>query len=236
MGLWDALRGQSRPRKANLDALFSLPSAALTLEASMGLHPTGVGSVCFRAAEGQAAVATQHEAASLVAVDGGPATESRVDEYGFTWLTVRTDPQDTSSLVTDLHAVNSALEVQGFGTGLLCSTVGFRDDSAAPAYVVYLYKQGTFYPFCPTGPTSRDTLRERQIRDAVGATCRSSRRCRAGCRSGGSARGRADQSRCAGGALTPQMWDRDVQMAGSDVTSQQLWAPAAPRRTDGDGH
>lgn len=169
MGLWDALRGQSRPRKANLDALFALPSAALTLDASMGLHPTGVGSVCFRAAEGQASVATQQEASALVGVDGGPATESRVDEYGYTWLTVRTSPPEMSSLVTDLHAVNSALEVQGFGTGLLCSTVGFRDDAGTSAYLVYLYKQGTFYPFCPTGPSRRDTLRERQLRDAVGA-------------------------------------------------------------------
>jgi hypothetical protein len=169
VGLWDALRGQSRPRKANLDALFALPSAALTLEASMGLRPTGTGSVCFRAAEGRAAVSTQQEAAALVAVDGGPSTESRVDEYGFTWLTVRASPEDTAGLVTDLHAVNSALEVQGFGTGLLCSTVGFRDESSAPAYLVYLYKQGTFYPFCPAGPSRRDTLRERQIRDVVGA-------------------------------------------------------------------
>ena len=169
MGLWDALRGQSRPRKANLDALFGLPSAALTLEASMGLHPTGVGSVCFRAAEGQAAVTTQQEAVALVALDGGPATESRVDEYGYTWLTVRTAPEDMSSLVTDLHAVNSALEAQGFGTGLLCSTVGFRGETAGPTFVVYLYKQGTFYPFCPTGRTSRDTLRERQVRDVLAA-------------------------------------------------------------------
>ncbi len=168
MGLWDALRGQSRPRTANLDALFSLPSAALTLEVSLGLHPTGSGSVCFRAAEGYAAAATQDEAVALVDMDGGPTTQSRVDEYGFTWLTVRADPEDTAGLVTELHAVNSALEAQGFGTGLLCSTVGFRDDNGVAAYLVYLYKQGTFYPFCPTGASSRDTLRERQIRDAVG--------------------------------------------------------------------
>jgi hypothetical protein len=168
MGLWDALRGQSRPRQANLDALFSLPSAAMTLEASMGLRPIGSGSVCFRAAEGHAAADTQVEASALVTVDGGPNTESRVDEYGYTWLTVRAAPEDTAGLVTDLHAVNSALEAQGFGTGLLCSTVGFRDDNGVPAYLVYLYKQGTFYPFCPTGASSRDTLRERQIRDAVG--------------------------------------------------------------------
>ena len=169
MGLWDVLRGQTRPRAANLDALFALPSATLTLEAAMGLHATGVGSVCFRAAEGQASAATQREASELVAVDGGPATESRVDEYGYTWLTVRTEPVDVPSLVTDLHAVNSALETQGFGTGLLCSTVGLHDDTGAVAFLVYRYKSGTFYPFCPTGPSSRDTLRERQIRDAVGA-------------------------------------------------------------------
>jgi hypothetical protein len=165
MGFWDALRGQSKPPGANLDALFSLPSAALTLEASLGLRPTGAGSVCFRAAEGRAAVATQQEAAALVAVDGGPAVQSRVDEYGYTWLTVRAE--DMSELVTDLHAVNSALEVQGFGPGLLCSTVGFTSETVPRAFLVYLYKRGTFYPFCPVKSGTRDTLMERQLRDAV---------------------------------------------------------------------
>lgn len=169
MGLWDAIRGRSRPREANLDALFALPAAALTLEASMGLRPTGVGSVCFRAAEGQAALSTQREASALVAVGGGPATESRVDEYGFTWLTVRTTPENTSGLVTDLHAVNSALEAQGFGTGLLCSVLGFASETVPAVFLVYLYKQGTFYPFCPTGSGNRDSLVERQVRDAVAA-------------------------------------------------------------------
>ena len=75
----------------------------------------------------------------------------------------------SAALVTDLHAVNSALEAQGFGSGLLCSTVGFRSESDQRVFVVYLYKQGTFYPFCPSGPSSRDTLLERQVRDAIGA-------------------------------------------------------------------
>src|SRR6476660_1333417 len=109
MGLWDVLRGQTRLRPANLDALFALPSAAMTLEAALGLHATGVGSVCFRAAEGQASALTQQDAADLVGTDGGPATTSRVDEYGYTWLTIRTDPPDMSGLVTDLHAVNTSL-------------------------------------------------------------------------------------------------------------------------------
>lgn len=167
MGLWDVLRGRSTPRQANLDALFAVPSAALTLEAAMNLRPTGVGSVCFRAAEGQAAVATQLEASALVGVGGERATESRVDEYGYTWLTVRTTPEETSALVTELHAVNSALEAQGFGTGLLCSVVGFTSSTVPAAHLVYLYKRGTFYPFCPATSTSRNALVERQVRDAV---------------------------------------------------------------------
>ena len=182
MGFWDALRGQTRPKQAHLDALFAVPSAAMSLEAALGLRPSGTGSVCFRAAEGHAAALTQADAAALVSVDGGPRTTSRLDEYGYTWLTVHaaaaepvglpTDdapPVDTSGLVTSLHAVNSALEAQGFGPGLLCSTIGFVDGSGIRSYVVYLYKQGTFYPFCPTGPTSRDELRERLVRDAIGA-------------------------------------------------------------------
>lgn len=167
MGLWDALRGRTAPPQANLDALFAVPSAALTLEAAMNLRPTGVGSVCFRAAEGQAAVATQLEASALVKVDGGQTIESRVDDYGYTWLTVRTAPEETSALVTELHAVNSALEAQGFGTGLLCSVVGFTSSTVPAAHLVYLYKRGTFYPFCPATDSSRDTLVERQVRDAV---------------------------------------------------------------------
>jgi hypothetical protein len=169
VGFWDALRGRTRPKAADLDALFSLPSAAMTLEAALGLHATGTGSVCFRAAEGRASALTQEEAAALVGTGGGPGVESRVDEYGYTWLTVRTDPPDTASLVTDLHAVNSALEAQGFGSGLLCSMVSFVDDAGERTYVVYLYKQGTFYPFCPTGASARDSLRERQVRDVVGS-------------------------------------------------------------------
>jgi hypothetical protein len=160
----------------------------MSLEAGLGLRATGTGSVCFRAAEGNAGTLTQADAAALVSVDGGPPTTSRVDEFGYTWLTVHAGPADevglpdtsstdaagagsppvdTAGLVTSLHAVNSALEAQGFGPGLLCSTVGFVDAGDARSFLVYLYKQGTFYPFCPTGPTSRDPMRERVVRDTV---------------------------------------------------------------------
>jgi hypothetical protein len=175
VGLWDVIRGQRRPKGPNLDNLFAVPGAAITLQTALDIRPTGVGAVCFRAAEGAAATSTQDAAEALVEStgndgrEGGPQVERSVDGYGFTWFVVRGSADDVEGLVTDLHAVNTELELQGFASGLLCSLVGFVDPAGRPVGLVYLYKRGTFYPFAPTGPQSRDTLLERQVRDQLTA-------------------------------------------------------------------
>lgn len=169
MGLWDTITGRSRAKPANLDSLFLVPSAAITLQAAAGLTPTGDGSVCYRAAAGAGFHQTQGEVLALLrgAVDA-PTVEISSDEFGFTWLQVHRDPSDTSGLCTDLHAVNTTLEAQGFGPALLCSLVPFVDPAGHRVGLVYLYKQGTFYPFAPSGPGRRDNLVELQVRDLLG--------------------------------------------------------------------
>jgi hypothetical protein len=72
-----------------------------------------------------------------------------------------------AALVTDLHAVNTSLQEQGFGPSLLCSLVAFTDPAGRRLGLVYLYKQGTFYPFAPQDGQKRDNLLEIQIRDLV---------------------------------------------------------------------
>ena len=47
-----AHRAVAGAKQADLDALFLVPSAAITLQTAAGLNPTGTGSVCFRAAAG----------------------------------------------------------------------------------------------------------------------------------------------------------------------------------------
>ena len=49
MGFLDALLGRTKPVRPDLDQLFGLPAAAITLQAAAGFHPTGQGSVCFAA-------------------------------------------------------------------------------------------------------------------------------------------------------------------------------------------
>jgi hypothetical protein len=53
MGFLDAILGRTKPVKPNLDVLFAVPAASLTLQADLGLAPTGIGGVCFSSAEGQ---------------------------------------------------------------------------------------------------------------------------------------------------------------------------------------
>jgi hypothetical protein len=171
VGFWDALTGRSRPKAANLDALFMVPTAAMALQSAADLHPTGVGSVCYRPAEGAAFSQTQADVVELLDNDAeGPNVERVEDRFGFTWLVVRRDAEDVSGLVTDLHAVNTTLEGQGFSSGLLCSLVAFTEGSDGVGRnvgLVYLYKQGTFYPFVPATGETRDNVLELQVRDLL---------------------------------------------------------------------
>lgn len=180
MGLLDSLLGRSRPKQANLDALFGVPTAAITLQTMVGLVPTGDGAVCYRSAAGPAFSQTQDDVVELLrstgASGGAAAPDVRVttDGFGFTWLEVDHEPFDPETgdlggLCTDLHAVNTGLEAAGFGPALLCSIIPFADRDERPLALVYLYKQGTFYPFAPVpgARQQRDNLLELQVRDAL---------------------------------------------------------------------
>jgi len=169
MGFWATLAGRSKPKPARLDSLFLVPSAAITLQTTIGFTPTGDGSVCYRAAEGVAFGAVQQEVVELLrSTADTPQVHVSTDEFGFSWIVIDREPgADVEGLCTALHAVNTSLEGQGFGSGLLCTVVGFTDPADRHLGLVYLYKQGTFYPFAPKGPQQRDNLLEIQVKDAL---------------------------------------------------------------------
>lgn len=169
MGFLDVVLGRSKPVRPDLDRLFALPSAAVTLRAGAGFAPTGAGSVCFASVEGGAFERIREDVRALLDTDtgrGGVPVEFGRDSYGYTWLLARQPADDTAALVNDLHAVNTLLEEGGFGPQLLCSLVGFRDAAERPLALVYLYKRGTFYPFAPLpgGADRRDNALELQVR------------------------------------------------------------------------
>jgi hypothetical protein len=169
VGFLDTLLGRSKPVKADLDDLFALPSAAITMQAGLGFTASGLGSVCYKPAEGAAFARTESDVQELLDADQGPKVELSKDAFGFSWLLVRHDPTDVAGLVTDLHAVNSSLQDAGFGPALLCSLVPFSHADGRRVALVYLYKRGTFYPFAPLpGATQkRDNALEIQIQGAL---------------------------------------------------------------------
>ncbi|MEH0543894.1 hypothetical protein QA802_12585 [Streptomyces sp. B21-105] len=182
MGLLDILLGRTKPVAPDLDQLFALPSAAVTLEAAAGFTPTGQGAVCFATVEGSAFDQTHREVQALLDADTertGPPVRLLRDDYGYSWLVSERTPDQLSLLVNDLHAVNSAMEVNGFGPQLLCSLAGFVKPMGAAAgpraadgqrlALVYLYKRGAYYPFAPLPGTGqrRDNALELQVKAAL---------------------------------------------------------------------
>ena len=186
MGFWDAISGRRKQPAAKADALFAVPTAALTLETTLGLRPSGSAAVCLRAAAGPAFEQTRAEIRQLLDADPRvPAVRVVDDGFGFTWFDLDRAEAQVGELCADLHIVHQLLSEQGYGTGMLCAVVGFRPGGPAEPDadgqlhgtlgLVYLYKQGTFYPFAPGkgagdgagAARTRDQMLEMQVADAV---------------------------------------------------------------------
>ena len=169
MKFFDALLGRTKPAQPKLDALFGVTGAAITLEASAGLKPTGQAAVCFKPASGQGFAAAAEELQGLLELavkEAGSTLEVTDDRFGYRWV-VLADPE-MEDLVTSVHLVNSTLEQHGFGPQLLCSVFAFTAGSGGQRFhLVYLYKRGTFYPFAPRDGERRDNELELRVKAAL---------------------------------------------------------------------
>src|ERR1700689_1566202 len=96
MGLFDTLLGRTKPVKADLDALFALPSAAVTLQVTSGLVATGKAGVCFKPPAGQNFADMQAELEKLLEL-GEPANSTGAPApTGDPTATAGTPPSTTS--------------------------------------------------------------------------------------------------------------------------------------------
>ena len=170
----DVLMGKTKPIKANLDQLFALPSAAITLSVSANLKSLNTAAVCFKPASGSAFANTSAEFTEVLKATaapddsgGKPEISQVTDSFGYSWVVI--SGQELENLVTQVHLVNRTLEDHGFSPQLLCSVFPFQDAlSNQKVYWIYLYKQGTFYPFVPIGSDRRDNERELSLKSVVG--------------------------------------------------------------------
>ena len=166
MGLRDVLFGRTPQVQPKLDNLFALPTAALTLQSQLDLVTSGEAGLCFKAGSGEASITSEADIESLLNFDEGKVAMSvTTDDLGFTWLVIHDG--DIENLVTRIHGANSTLVEHGLGPRLLCAVFGFvpaTPPGEGSVRLVYLLKQGTFYPFAPTGANQRDNELELRVR------------------------------------------------------------------------
>ena len=192
MGLLNTILGRTKPVQSNLDSLFALPSASITLQSAAGMACSGHAGVCFKPPTGQGFEDMQAEVVKLLSLDDVAGFNKTEDTYGYHWLIV--ENADIEQLVTQIHLVNSSLADSGWGPQLLCSVFGLAqlggegslsspdqdqptalpEVTAGPgkpmpstAYLVYLFKRGTFYPFVPDGKEHRNLEEELRLRSLV---------------------------------------------------------------------
>jgi len=166
VGLRDALFGRTTQAQPKLDNLFALATGALTLESELELVSSGEAGLCFKAGSGESTITTDAEIQQLLNFDEAKNTVSiTTDDLGFKWLVIK-DP-DLESLVTRIHSANTSMVENGLGPRLLCAVFGFVPKTPpgdGSLRLVYLLKQGTFYPFAPTGKNQRDNELELRVR------------------------------------------------------------------------
>jgi PspAB-like protein len=166
VGLRDTLFGRTKQAAPNLDNLFALSTAALTLQSELDLVSSGEAGLCFKAGSGESSLETDDDIKQLLDFD---ETSNKVsmtkDDLGFEWLVVK-DP-DFEALVTRVHSADTSMVEHGLGPRLLCAVFGFvpkTPPGEGSVRLVYLMKQGTFYPFAPTGSTQRNNELELRVR------------------------------------------------------------------------
>jgi hypothetical protein len=164
VGLRDVLTGRRGLKKAKREALFALPSAAVTMEVELGLKPAGVAAVVFKPLSAGEFVRAENELQELLDVaarESSSKLERRSDDYGYEWLIVRDDQFE--DLVTTVHLIASELAERGFSEQLLAAVFRF-EGGKGPLYWIYGYKRGAFWPFVPTGERERDNAEELELK------------------------------------------------------------------------
>lgn len=169
MGLFDIIKGQRPPKRANLDQLFALSTSYTTLSVNLGLATTGRAGVCFKpiaSGEFEGVIRDMDQLLEIAGRSTGTTVDRSEDDYGFVWVVLSDD--DFDDLVTTAHMVNQTIEERGFSEQLLCSVFGFQQSTKSdPVELVYAYKRGTFYPFVPAADKKRDNARELRLKAAL---------------------------------------------------------------------
>ncbi|MFP9192388.1 PspA-associated protein PspAB [Natronosalvus vescus] len=174
MGLLDGLRAvlgiraeSDASRDADPDDLFGMSTAYLTMEADLGYDSVDAGALCFAGVDSSSfRDAVDEVEAILEAGREDTGTDFRVteDDHGYHWVVLEdSDPED---LITSLHFAADTFIERSYGSRLLAAVFGYERDGD-PAYWIYSFRRGAYYPFAPRPGRERDSSMEFKLESVL---------------------------------------------------------------------
>lgn len=161
MGFLDFLLGVRNLPVANVDKLFSISTAAVTMEDKIGAKPTGRSGICFKTFESKGFEEVKSDIIQILkSNEFGMRSRVVSDEYGYTWIVL--EGRDLEDIVTGIHIVSQLLIDAGYEQYILCAVFEFSRKNQI-IYWIYNYKRGKFYPFIP-----REKEQSRDMRSEFG--------------------------------------------------------------------
>jgi hypothetical protein len=168
---------KNKESKIDSEAIFSLSSATITLEAKQGLKPTGRCALTVKSTSGLYFNEMKDEIQRFLAISKPDLQfdyRTVVDSYGYLWLILA--GRTIEDALAAITAVVDTIQEKGFSSQILASIFELRqvreldssseknNNHSSMRYLVYNYKSNKFYPFVPFfGERSRDTENEMRI-------------------------------------------------------------------------
>ncbi|APW97189.1 hypothetical protein CHINAEXTREME_05125 [Halobiforma lacisalsi AJ5] len=174
MGLLDGLRAAlglraeaDASRDADPDDLFGMSTAYLTMEAELGYESADVGALCFSGVDSRSFRETVDEVEAILEAgqeETGTAFSVSEDDHGYHWVVLEDD--DPEDLITSMHFAADTFIEHGYGSRLLAAVFAYRGRDG-PAYWIYSFRRGAYYPFAPRSGRERDSSAEFKLESAL---------------------------------------------------------------------
>ena len=127
MGIFDFLTGKTKLQKPQLDRLFAMSTAAVTLDTHLGLKPVGKAAISFKPFSSRRFRESGQDLGAMLESAGqelGSTVSQSTDEYGYEWTVIcrprGRGPGDAGQRVAETLTEN------GFGEQLLAAVFGVR--------------------------------------------------------------------------------------------------------------
>ena len=174
MSLLDRLRSvfgtaaeSSARRDADPEDLFGMSTAYMTMQADLGFDHAGEAALCFSGVDSTDFEDTLQDVRDILAAgeeETGTVARVQHDSHGYEWVIL--EDNDAEDLVTSVHFAADTFVERGYGSRLLAAIFAFERDGE-PAYWIYSFRRGAYYPFAPRRGRERDNNVEFKLQSVL---------------------------------------------------------------------